>query len=659
MTREVQSSKGGAILHWNNVDPDSAGNGGYNTVGQQTRGGRRANAALSGAVSAGATSVTTSTPLDKAWAAGDYVHIGTGTNGEMAYVLSVTGGTTLNLDRSLIGGQAAGDPVYAVPHAFEAQNPLYLMWYGLNDVMASGTGSGGTFVSQGAGTGGAQVRVGERAFKEAYRAALAKVLTAEFFDANHASTVRSGPASQAAAAGAMLGNFARDMSVNGNVISIDVPANFAGGDLYAWFVSYGGAVHASNQMGQGGRVTFTLDGGAHAPDLDTRNAYYGTKWNCFVKVFRNVSAGRHVIQATAADIIANQYFAGWGIGAEIPPVVILPGFNRPYDYDVWPNWNYGNARGTVNANHAAGVASFTITAPLSPGGNANTLKQGELITLSKDTPNEETLEIAADATGTTVTTTTVSQFEHNTGDLYEGNVHDEAIVQRLLDWIPDVLAEGWPDSCLYVDIETALNKQERYFVQTNTVALKDGAHFSDLGHAVVAEAILGKLRESAAVAENLAAHLSVPIAPLPDPVYFLGPLATAAAGTAPGGANLVAEAFANTRQRRDLRRSVEARLQLLITSNALSTRRGRVEYSLDGGTTWKTLGKKPTWADTAIQTAGEAGQVDLNPINSLRDSGWFALPSEVWSVTDVLLRYVHGNSSAANPAYQFIALEFR
>lgn len=644
-TREVMTSKGGAILHWSNAAADtSAGNGGYNTIGMQTRGVKRASAALSANVSAGATSVTTSAPLDKAWAAGDYVHIGTGTNGEMAYVLTVTGGTTLTLDRELAGGQLSGQPIFAVPHAYEAQNPMYLLWYGLNDVMASGTSSIIASAVEG---------VGERAFKAALRTALARVVSAEYFDGNHASTVRSSTASVAGAAGVGMGSFFRPAYTLNDVIRIDVPANFAGGDLYVYFVSHGadlqGAVHS-----------FTLDGAAHAPTLDTRNAHYAAFWNGFVKVFRNVPAGRHVIEATTTTGGGNDYFSGWSVGAEVPPVVILPGFNRPWDYDVWPNWSYGNLRGTTTADHGAGSNSFTISQPLAPSGGNGTLKRGELITFDPGGANEETLEIAADAAGTTVTTTTASTKPHNTGQTYQGNVHDQAILQRCINWIPDVLAEGFPASCLHVDIETPLNKQERFFIQTNTVGLKDGAHFSDDGHGVVAQAILDKLTTSASVAESLAARTSVPVAPLPDPITFIGPGATAAAAAAIGTANAVTEAFPNARQRRDLRRAVETRIQLNMGGNANPGQRGRVEYSLDGGTTWRTLGKKGNWADTAIGTAAELGQVDLTA-TGYKDTGWFPLPAEVWSVTDVLLRYVHGNrtSGTTTPTYFFISVEFR
>lgn len=654
--RECPYSRNGASLAVNNVDSAAfTGNGGYNTIGRQMRSRLLPHGFVRTAVAANAGTVDVGAPTDGSWATGQLVSVGIGTKAEHAYVTFVSGTSpnfTLSLDRNLVGGQAINEPVSVVPSEWEAQDPISLLWYGINDFSRAGMGSGGNSLTS----------VGERSFKEAYKAVVARLLCAEFFDANHASTSRSTNAATAAGAGYGIGAWLRALNINGNQVTIDVPSNFPGGDLYVFFTS---------NAGEGAVGSFTLDGAAHAPPVDLRNAHHSAaSFNVFCKAFKDVSAGRHVIIVTAGSVVGNSYFNGWGVRATVPPVVVCPGVSRPANYKVWSpasSFPYARAERTVGVNHAIGTTTFTLLAPLDPNGNLMALKQGEIITFGEGTTNEESLTIAADVPAGALTTSTVlastttaSTKAHNTGEVYVAHLHNRALLLRGTQFIPSVIA-GYPDSSaafpssvIHVDVDALIGGQREMHGH-------DGGHLNDRGMGIVTEEIVRVLRRSPVVNRTLATRTSTPIAPLPSAIYFLGPLAVAAAGTAPGGAGAMAVAFANAEQRRDCRRAVIARLQLNVVASAPVGGKGKVEYSVDGGTTWKSLGRKWTWADTSNTVADTAnpGNVDISTVG-FKDSDWFLLPSEVLLALDVRFRYVHGNrtSGTNNPTYQQISLEF-
>lgn len=641
--RELPWSKNGAVLAMQNANPDANGNGGYNTIANQVRKRRRPHGTVRTLALAGATAVDVGAATDGVWTAFDRVSVGKGTNATDTYISGVSGTSplqTLALTEPLTNNVDIGDPVYVVPHAYESPEPLSVLWYGLNDIAAYGTGSGGSGTAS----------VGERTFKEVLRAAIAYVMTAGdgFFDANHSSSARSTNAPTVASAGVGIGVQLRALITAGHQVTIDVPANFPGGDFYAFVMA---------NSGGGGVTSWTVDGVDYGT-LDTRDIGYPAHYVPLVKVFKNLAPGRHVIVGTVsvAAGAAGQYFNGCGVRAETPGGVVLPGFNRPFRYDLWvatATWRYAQAKGTVNANHPIGTSTFTITAPvnLATTPAAHTIRQGELLTFDPGGPNEESLVVAADATGTTVTTTTASARAHNTGEAYIANMQDKAITDRARKWIPDLIAQGdFPQSAVrHVAIDDALAKQRRVFTY-------DGVHFNDLGNQIVAQRIGTAVKSLGRTLKDLVYKSNVPISPVAAPVYFLGPLATGAAGVAPGAAGAVTVTFPNTLHTRDLRRSAYAKLTAWVSTAGGANSRGRVEYSTGDGI-WKTLGRNAVWQDTAIGTAGQPGQIDL-ATTGRKDSDWFLLPAEVFSVPVTFLRYVAGNIASPNPAYQYVQVEF-
>lgn len=641
--REIPLAKNGAILQYQNVDPDAAGNGGWNTLSQYLK--RRAfpSGTVRTATSGSVTSLNVSDPQDGPWntLGIQMASIGSGTTAVTAYVSGVSGSSgsfVLTFASAVTLNVSVGDTVQLVPSVFEAPEPLYSLWWGLNDIAANGTGEiNSGFVGN-----------GKKSFTESLKAMVCRCCS-EFVDANNGAFSRSTNAASGASPGVAMGAYVRALNTATHQATWDVPASFMGGDLYLFFVV---------QANAGGVMSFTRNGSASGT-LDTRNAGVNGKWLPFVKVFKSVPAGGHTIVATVTTAGTQQYLTGAGIGYEATPAVRMYGFNRAVVYDIWTNsFNYGSARGTVNANHGSGVASFTITAPVDSGAAAITLRRGELITFDQGTANEETLEIAADAAGTTVTTTTNSTKAHNTGQTYQGNIHDAAITQRAVNWIPELIAAGeLPATAFHVPIDDVLAKDPLNFTY-------DRVHLSDRGAARVADRGMSYLRRSGALEQTLAVRTSTPVAPLPSAIYFLGPVGTAVAGVNdPGGSGAVAEAFPDFRQARDVRRATYARFVAFVTAVSTGLARARAEYSLDGGTTWKTLAKKPTGADTAIGTAGEVGQVPVGTettANSRNTSAWFLMPAEVWSVADVLFRVAHGNrtTGTTDPTYKWLALEF-
>src|ERR1041385_5262032 len=183
--REIDRAKGGAVVSWHNYEgavPAGQGDGGWAHVYQYERRDTRAGTTLAAIANAGATTITL-TAAD-IFANGQAIHIGTGdpsgaAGGEGAVVAAGGGTTTVTLDTALTRTHQSGEPVYEVPAAYLKLNPLYVVWFGLNDLARTPISSAYY----------ADIRA---RFTDSMRAVIARCRQAEMYEDTHSSCVYTG-----------------------------------------------------------------------------------------------------------------------------------------------------------------------------------------------------------------------------------------------------------------------------------------------------------------------------------------------------------------------------------------------------------------------------------------------------------------------------------
>jgi hypothetical protein len=621
--REVPRSVGGAIAHWHD---DANTSGGHATVARGTVKPARFGTTLSAGAAAGATAITIAsggTNLKD----GDMIHIGTGVNGETAFV-NGTGltGTNIPLRTPLQSAKASGDPIWVVPTMYMSSNPLYILWLGLNDLAAAPITDPAI----------------KRRYIEAMRYCIARCRLAEFYDAAHASVTRTGTwtiknvgyTGVVPATGYMP-------PAGGSSVTLHVPANFPGGDLYAfWTASITGAT---------GDFTSTVDGAA-GPTFDITppsDVTTGAKYNGFVMKFSNLPPGRHSIVITSPGYSGGELiFAGWGPESETPPLVVCPGFARPYTYNIWDGWTNGARDATFTSANGTQITTSAFANVV------NNTAAGLAIGMTVTFANGDVRRVTG-VTSATVFTIDTELSSVPAADSYVLAGVQDADIPLADQILKDLCAEYDEGGVIHVELDTAVNKNPDMFWY-------DTVHFNDRGHATVARRIYEEIEKAAHLTLEMASTLSVPTVPIPAPVYFFGPALTAAAGQVdPGGAGAVAQAFNNSAQWRDCRRAAFGRLQAHVAVASSGAARGRVEYWDVPSQSWRTIAKSRSGAETAIGTATDPGQIDIATLG-LRDTGWFLLAPELALYREVTLRYVHGNrtAGATDPTYQFISLEF-
>jgi hypothetical protein len=267
--------------------------------------------------------------------------------------------------------------------------------------------------------------------------------------------------------------------------------------------------------------------------------------------------------------------------------------------------------------------------------------------------NSETLEGAATPTPTTTTfTTTAASTKSHAGSsalVFGFQDADVPVVNAML----QALVAEFDNRVVFADTDTVLAKNVAYFYH-------DGVHYNDAGHSVLTKSFFDKLMNSPGLEADMTSYTSVPTAPLPSNVTFTSYSGSAPSAVSDAWVNMpsaVTELFGGTAHRKlvDLTKCYEGCLQVGILTNLGSgaTTALRLQYSLDGGTTWKYIDRLNTYAEgTGFEVAA------LNSAGSKR-SAWIPIAAEALT-KDVLLRVVGINGNAtADPTFALVSASFR
>lgn len=635
--REMPRATSAAILHWHQASVP--GDGGWAHILQNEIRKTRASTTLSALSNAGASTIAVT--AGAAIANKDLLFVGTGASGsgggEMLFVTAGGGTNTLTVSRptgetTTARTHQSGEPVYVVPSGYVNLNPLYLLWYGINDLAASAIGSADPVIAD--------------RFMAPMRLAISRIRCAEIYEQDHVSCIYTGSwGAHSALTSANSGATYRAPSAVNAAVTIHVPENFQGGTIV---LGFGAAASQTTEP----VWSFTVDGNA-AGTLNIRPNYSAVaKNNGYVKRLTGLSAGRHTVVATITTLGAGggSYFDWWGIEAPRPPVVLVAGLNRPYSYSLtWPNWTNARRETTLNMGGGAaiGTTAFTMTAaPVAP-------IPGATVTFEEGAGNAETLEIAGTPTPTTTTftTTSASTKTHAQSSALVFGMQD-ADVARVNTKIQALITE-FDNRVVFVDTDTAINKNANYFAS-------DGVHFTDEGAASLTDEFFGALMRAEGFTPSITSYTAVPTTPLPSEVVFCTNSGSALSAVNQAWVNMpsaVTELFGATAYRRtvDLTKCFEGRLHVGVLTNVGSgaTTALRLQYSLDNGTTWKYIDRLATFAEgTGFEVAA------LNSAGS-KVSAWAPIAAEAL-IKDVLLRVVGINGNAtADPSFTYVIASFR
>lgn len=614
--REIPRATGGAILHWH--QENTTGDGGYAAVlagePKKTRAASTSTTAVTGGSS---TTVTVASVTG--FTVGKLISVGTGALGEVVYITNVAG-SVLTVQRpdgttTFARSHASGEPVYEVPTEYLNLNPLYLLWYGLNDLAASPITSSLAYL--------------RNRYKDPLRLAISRVRCAEIFEESHPSCVYTGSWGASGGTNASTsGGTAKQVQAVNAAVTIHVPDNFPGGTVALGFAFYSTPTSASQTV-----FGVTVDGNA-APSYTTPSTYnFTTKINGGCHRLTGLAPGRHTIVVTCTTLgTGNIFFDWWGIESVQPPLVLVPGANRPYTFG-WSGWLNSRRTTTLTGLHNSGVSSFTVAT------TANMVK-GQMVTFEEGTGNAETLEVDTVPNGTTFTTLTTTTLSHANGVGVVYGMQD-ADISRLDDATQEVVTE-FDDRVVFIEIDSVINKNLAYFWY-------DRIHFNDRGHAVLTEHFYKAIRDN--LTATMVSYVSVPSAPLPSCITFLatGPPAI---WTNQPAALTEFLGIVGHRKVVDMRRCHEGRFAVTVTTAGTSGASLRVQYTLDGGATWKYLFRNALFAE---DTSHEA----LLTSTGLKLSAW--LPIDPAALTaDTILRVVGiGINSTGDPAFGTIDLHLR
>lgn len=619
--RELPRAVGGAVAHWHQTG--TGGDGGYAHLFQTDLRARRPSTTLSAGVTAG---VSSTIPVASGVGIkdGDLISVGTGdpsgSGGEVLYVIGGGGTTTLSIRRAdsshgttVARSHSSGQMVYVVPSEYVHLNPFYLIWYGLNDLGAWPITSA--------------LATHSRRFTEAIRSMIARAVCAEVFEDGHTSAGFAGSTTQVFVSGTNSGVSVRRFDAVAAAVTIHVPDNFPGGTVVASFIS-GAPTNPADVATWDVIVDGVTVGTVTAPNMATG------KFSSFCKRITGLSAGRHAIAFSMTNVgTSSGYFDWWGIESTQPPLVAVPKFNRPFRYGLWNGsaiWLNQQRSTTLTGTHGIGTSSFTVAS------SANMLP-GQTVTFELGTGNAETLEINTVPNGTTITTTTASAISHAGGTAVLAGIQDADIAKA------NTLLQGVVDefgtNVFTIDFDGIINKDVAYFWH-------DGAHFNDRGHAVLTEAFFHAIR--ARLTSRMASYTAVPTAPLPSAVSFVN--SNEVWTNLPAG---LTELFGVAAHRKllDLRRCYEARFVVGVRTAGTSGSGLRVQYSIDGGTSWLYLFRTATYAEDTTHEA-------LLTTTGMKDSGWRPLAADALA-DGVWVRIVGINGGTGDPVFGTVDLYFR
>jgi len=625
-TREIDRSVSGAVLH---SAQGGLGDGGYAAVMQHDTRQARPAAVLGAQANAGTNTLTLTTVGTPPFTNGQMIHVGNGdtggSGGETAWIQSGGGTTTLTLTNNLVRTHANGQAVFEVPTAYIKQNPLYLLWYGANDLGRAPITS-------------AYYPALRARYTDSLRAILTRVRAAEVFENNHPSCVYTGTwaADTTPINRSNSGNSLKQATVVNDKVTIAVPDNYPGTPIGLQFVNATGA-------GTDPVWTFTVDGVA-AGTLTVYDSTSGAVAKVQVKRLTGLAPGRHVIEAQLTTLGSRTaYFDCWTIGALEPPLVIMPGMNRmPNDWGTYASaWLNAPQRTTLSATY--GVGSTVITIPSTTG-----WQQGTTITFEEGTGNAETGEVKTIDSGTQLTLVAATTKSHNSGTAVRGGLQD-ADVPIFNTMIQQVGAE-FDDRVVYVDTDSIINENAGYF-------WRDGAHFNDLGHVVLVKAYWEAFERSRGMGPDLMAYTATPTAPNPSELIF-GVAATITWTNQPAAeTELLGQVY--YRKVADFRRVNEVMLYGTIAVAGLAGARIAVQYSTDSGTTWVNMGRDSNFSPST-NAARDAVSIPIDSIAVNPIVGtWQPVPPEAM-VENLWLRCVgYGGDGVADPSLRCLILVCR
>jgi hypothetical protein len=642
--QEKSRAKGGAVLHWD--QQGAGGDGGYATILQMETRAARFSTTLNAQATAGGTTISLTTRTGLRF--GDLIMVGTGSTGgsggELLWVQQgnqVGAGTVAVMTRTggtLARTHASGEPAYVVPAEFLNQNPLYVYWYGLNDLAQSPISAAAT-----ANLGKAQ------RWTDPYELGLARLRCAEIYENDHPSCVFTGTwdgafASTASNSGA---NIRRAGAVNAKV-TVHTPDNLtAGSTITMGFVAIATSV---DQV-----WTFRVDGSVVGTKTVRTGRNYTSRTNGWCYRFKNLAAGRHQLEAEVTTMgTTNTYFDWWGVESVVPPIILCPAFNRPYGYQLWPSANNRRQATLINngAGYANGTTVFTVdTMAVAP-------EAGATVTFEEGHPtNSESLEVASSTT-TSITTTSASTKTHADNSTVTVGMQDADITK--MNTITQGIVDGFaqPDGTnyvIYVPIDDIIDKNNDYFYY-------DFAHFVDKGYSLITNRIYEYYMDAEAFTSRQLAYTAFPTSPAPSNTLWAqiggGSVLTATAIQWLNQPAALTELFGRTtnRRREDLRKVEYWRLLVGVKVAGAAGSSLRMQYSLDEGTTWKYFGRSALFAED-----GSIGQALLTSVSTTipSDGGWQTIPTEA-QIDNCLLRIIGiGGNAAADPEFEYIQTSWR
>jgi hypothetical protein len=319
---------------------------------------------------------------------------------------------------------------------------------------------------------------------------------------------------------------------------------------------------------------------------------------------------------------------------------------------------------SVQVSQSPLAASRQITAGSIPA-------VGETITINPGTAYEETRTITSVVAATAPETGFVINFSggaltyaHPYGTRTEMGIKDS-------DW-PTVRA--WIQGVINEFDDYVISWNPEAIVNPNGVKSKytfrqdDWVHWTDYGHALMAESIYDLLQQEVRIDKRLISRTGRVVYPRHGRVEFINANAGAAfPGYLAAGANMT-----NGIRDADLTGGVEFRITAVVTTLSTGLARIRMKYSLDGGTTWFFLGKKLSANAPADQYGGmftdwlEPGATDNTAqilcdatggaINVGRASLW--VPIDTFALGPVqIVPHIIGGTAA--PQLSALALEWR
>jgi hypothetical protein len=658
-------ARSGAILHWHNTDNAGAqvvGNGGW---GEYMQGPGWRPAMLSTTLSAQANSgqAVLSVPSTAGLVAGlSVVYVGDGSTGELHTVASFVANTSITLTENLANTQASGKAVFQTPgYGYVARSPLSVFYWGINDLASTAVYEWGT------------------RFLHPLRAIVARSRCAWVAEDTHSSVVRGGTNQWQASQSFFTGSGSSGTgSPNGgpgaSTLTITVPQDYPGTALDFGFI------WAANL---GSNVSFTVDGSTsgftvNGVATNSVNLYNGDKRgrgtvknNTGVARIEGLAAGRHTVVISVTDTAADIYFDWWGIEAVEAPLAVI------VDIDRLPNGTYGyygkssttwpgaqqptTLSSSANSGQAVIVVNDTSPASLATG-TVDTQRPmpNQMVRISDPTVNGGTPEYVRVHDTTLMTgagpfTITLAQNLANTypsGASVTIGLQDNAVTTA--NAFLQVLCDEFDDGRVGLAATDALiNAQTKYFLREGQDAY---VHLNDLGQSAVAAAIFNCVQRLP-WPSSAASLSSVPSAPVPGPAVFI------ADGTASNGAAFTVNSTGTTewgtvyRRRVDTRRAKECRIAAWVASvGAAVAPRLRLQYSVDGGTTWSSVDRTGNMAVFLTQTTSP-GEIAVGPAGE-KVGNWMKLPMEARN-QNTIFRFVQMATTAGTPTWNYLEVQFR